>query len=122
MFRLPEAEFAAFDLDKEETLAAWIYRSQETVVLPNLDWETRFAASIAVMRQAGLQSVCALPLSTAHRRLGSLVIASVHRDAYSRDEVRFCSLVADQIALALDDSINFRRHSARRSAWSCFWI
>jgi formate hydrogenlyase transcriptional activator len=96
------------EIDKEETLAAWIYRNQETVVLPNLDWETRFTASIAMMRQAGLQSVCALPLSTAHRRLGSLVIASVHRDAYSREEVRFCSLVADQIALAMDDATNFQ--------------
>ena len=59
-------------------------------------------------REAGLQSVCAFPLTTAHRRLGSLVIASVHRDAYSDEEVRFCSLVADQIALAMDDAINFQ--------------
>ncbi len=58
--------------------------------------------------QAGLQSLCAFPLTTAHRRLGSLVIASVHRDAYSPEEIRFCSLVAGQIALALDDAINFR--------------
>ncbi len=96
------------DVDKEETLAAWVYRHQETVALPNLDRETRFPASTNIMRQAGLQSVCAFPLSTAHRRLGSLVIASVHRDAYSPEEVRFCSLVADQIALAMDDAFNFR--------------
>jgi formate hydrogenlyase transcriptional activator len=96
------------DIDKEETLPAWVYRNQETVVLPNLDRETRFPASTALMRQTGLQSICAFPLSTAHRRLGSLVIASVHRDAYSPEEIRFCSLVADQIALALDDAINFQ--------------
>ena len=65
------------------------------------------------MRQAGLQSVCAFPLTTAHRRLGSLVIASVHRDAYSQEEVRFCSLVADQIALAMDDAFNF--HASQRA-------
>jgi formate hydrogenlyase transcriptional activator len=96
------------EIDKEETLPAWVYRNQETVALRNLDRETRFPGSIAIMRQAGLQSVCAFPLSTAHRRLGSLVIASVHRDAYSPEEVRFCSLVADQIALAMDDAINFQ--------------
>ena len=60
------------------------------------------------MREVGLQSVCAFPLTTAHRRLGSLVIGSMRRDAYSREEVRFCSLVASQIALAMDDAINFR--------------
>ncbi len=95
-------------IDKEETLPAWVYRNQETVVLSNLDRETRFRGSTSLMLQAGLQSVCAFPLSTAHRRLGSLVIASVHRDAYSPEEIRFCSLVADQIALALDDAINFQ--------------
>jgi formate hydrogenlyase transcriptional activator len=60
------------------------------------------------MRQAGLESVCAFPLTTAHRRLGSLVIASVRPDAYSSEEIRFCGLVANQIALAMDDAINFR--------------
>src|SRR6516164_905796 len=89
------------EINKDETLAAWVYRNQETVTLSTLDRETRFPASIGIMRQAGLQSVCAFPLSTAHRWLGSLVIASVRRDAYSPEEIRFCSLVADQIALAM---------------------
>src|ERR1051326_8506281 len=60
------------------------------------------------MRQVGLHSFCAFPLTTAHRRIGSLLIASLHRDAYSAEEVRFCRLVADQIALATDDAMNFR--------------
>jgi formate hydrogenlyase transcriptional activator len=36
------------------------------------------------------------------------VIASVRRDAYSPEDVRFGALVANQIALAMDDAINFR--------------
>jgi len=101
-------DYSPSEIDKEETLAAWVFQNQETVALGNLDWETRFPASINIMRQAGLQSVCAFPLSTAHRRLGSLVIASVRRDAYSAEEIRFCRLVADQIALAMDDAFNFQ--------------
>ena len=96
------------ETNKEETLAAWVFRHQEIVALPSLDRETRFPASIDIMRRAGLQSVCAFPLSTAHRQLGSLVMASVLRDAYSPDEIRFCSLVANQIALAMDDAFNFQ--------------
>jgi formate hydrogenlyase transcriptional activator len=95
-------------IDKEGSIAAWVYEHQETVVLGTLDRESRFPSSTHLMRRAGLQSVCAFPLSTAHRRLGSLVIASVRRDAYTPDEVRFCGLVAGQIALAMDDAINFR--------------
>jgi formate hydrogenlyase transcriptional activator len=96
------------EVDNDETLPAWVYRHQETVALPSLHGETRFPKSVEVMREAGLQSVCAFPLSTVHRKLGSLVVASLHRDAYSVEEVRFCSLVASQIALAMDDAINFR--------------
>ena len=96
------------ELDRGETLAAWVFRRQEPIVLGTLDGETRFPASSDIMRSAGLQSVCAFPLTTAHRRLGSLVIASIRRDAYSPEEVRFCHLVADQIALAMDDAMNFR--------------
>src|SRR5215510_6779596 len=70
------------EVNREETLAAWVYRHQETVVLGTLDGETRFPASTRLMREAGLQSICAFPLTTAHRRLGSLVIASTQRNAY----------------------------------------
>jgi len=96
------------EVNRDETIAAWVYRSQEILVTGTLEGETRFPASADIMREAGLQSVCAFPLTTAHRRLGSLVMASTRRDAYSEDEVRFCALVADQIALAMDDAINFR--------------
>jgi formate hydrogenlyase transcriptional activator len=96
------------EISREETLASWVFRRQETLVLGTLDGETRFPASVKIMRAAGLQSVCAVPLTTAHRRLGSIVLGSVHRNAYSPDEVRFCRLVADQIALAMDDAMNFR--------------
>ena len=96
------------ELDKEETIAAWVYEHQEPLVLATLDRETRFPASTRIMQRAGLQSVFAFPLTTAHRRLGSLVIASVRRAAYSPEEIRFCGLVANQIALAMDDAVNFR--------------
>ncbi|HKE24392.1 MAG TPA: sigma 54-interacting transcriptional regulator [Bryobacteraceae bacterium] len=96
------------DFDREETLASYVYREQQIVTFGSLEGETRFPRSMALLRQAGLQSVCALPLTTAHRRLGSVVIASVIPYAYSEDEVRFCALVAGQIALAMDDAMNFR--------------
>ena len=96
------------EIDRGETLAGYVYREQQIVTLRGLESETRFPRSVAILRQAGLRSVCALPLTTAHRRLGSVVIASVMPNAYSDEEVRFCALVADQIALAMDDAMNFQ--------------
>lgn len=93
--------------EDEEPLPAYIYRTQETIVLGSWEPDPRFPVKSMVMREAGLQSLCAVPLTTAHRRLGSLVIASLQPGAYTPEEVRFFSLVADQIALATDDAINF---------------
>jgi len=96
------------ELATGETLPHFVYRTQETVVLGNLEGETLFPAFTKKMRETRLQSLCAFPLTTAHRRLGTLIIGSVHPDSYSPEEVRFCKLVADQIALATDDAINFQ--------------
>ena len=98
---------AAAQLPKEETLAWWVYDHQQTLVISSVERETRFPRMMECLREYGVQSVCALPLSTAHRRLGSLLIASERPNAYSEEQVRFLSLVADQIALATDDALNF---------------
>jgi formate hydrogenlyase transcriptional activator len=91
----------------EGTLAWWVSENQQAAVIADVWQETRFSSTVEQLKKSGLQSACALPLRTAHRRLGSLVIASRRLDAYSEEEVRFLSLVADQIALAMDDAINF---------------
>jgi len=96
------------EADTGETLPHYVYRVQETVVLGALHSETRFPAFTRKMRETGFQSLCAFPLTTAYRKLGSLVLGSTRANAFSSEEVRFCTLVANQIALATDDAINFR--------------
>jgi formate hydrogenlyase transcriptional activator len=96
------------DMLIEETLAWWVCENQQAAVIADVRRETRFSYTVEQLKKIGLQSACALPLSTAHRRLGSLVIASQRLDAYSEEEVQFLSLVAAQIALAMDDAINFQ--------------
>ncbi len=96
------------DLDKEQTVAWWVHRNQQPVVIPQIEAETRFPATVDRLKSLEFRSLCALPLSTTHSRLGSLVLVSRKADAYSDDEVRFLSMVAAQIALAMDDARNFQ--------------
>lgn len=96
------------EVPREESLAWWVYEHQRPVVLSDVSQDIRFPLSSQCLSENGLRSVCALPLSTAHRRLGSLAVASRYRNAYLEDEVRFLSLVAGHIALAMDDTINFQ--------------
>src|SRR6202162_792410 len=91
----------------EETFSWWVYQHQQPLIIPSLDAETRFPAVTAMLGNRGVRSVCALPLTTVHRRLGGLAFGSLEADAYSSEEVGFLSLVANQGALAVDDALNF---------------
>ena len=97
------------DIPKEETVGWWVNRTQEALVLRSDDRETRFRTTIEALHKLGLHSLCAVPLSTAHSQLGSLVFGSQFAEAYSPEEVRFLSLVAAQIALAMDDALAQQR-------------
>jgi formate hydrogenlyase transcriptional activator len=96
------------DLEQNETIAWWVQHHQQVVVIQSVDSEDRFPQMMEILRESGIRSLCAFPLSTAHRHLGSLMIASSCPFAYSDEEVRFLSLVVNQIALAMDDSMNFQ--------------
>jgi formate hydrogenlyase transcriptional activator len=89
---------------REETIAWWVYQNQQPVVIPFIDRETSFPHVVERFYKLGIRSLCALPLSTAHRKLGSLVFASHLDDAYSNDDQQFLSVVANQIAVAMDDA------------------
>src|SRR5580700_8553413 len=91
-------------IPKEETVAWWVYQNQRPIVIPFIDRETSFPLVVERLSTLGFRSLCALPLSTAHRKLGSLVFASHLDDAYSDEDQQFLSVVANQIAVAMDDA------------------
>src|SRR5258708_28161803 len=87
---------------QKETMTCWVFQNQRPLVIPFVDQETRFPDTMEFLRKHEMQSVCMLPLTTVHRRIGSMVIASENPNAYSDEELRFLGLVADQMALAID--------------------
>src|SRR5947208_404346 len=91
----------------EETFSWWVYQQQQPLIIPFLDTETRFPAVAEMLKSRGVRSACVLPLTTVHRRLGGLAFGSVEADAYNEEEVNFLSFVANQVALAVDDALNF---------------
>jgi formate hydrogenlyase transcriptional activator len=94
--------------EETESVARWVHENQQSLVIPDVEDETRFRPSMQRLQFVGLRSLCALPLSTARRRLGSIVIASSLGGAYGPEDVRFLSLAAAQMALAMDAARNFR--------------
>src|SRR5580704_9421724 len=107
LIETPGGRLPPVDFQPDETPTAWVYEHQRPLVIPCLDNETRFPRVTALLKSDGIRSLCALPLKTAHRRLGCFGVGSTQLDAYSPEEVEFLSLVSDQVALAMDDAFHF---------------
>ena len=67
------------DFPAEETITWWVYHHQQPVVVASRDEDTRFPRMMEIFKKYGVESACVLPLTTAHRRLGSLGFAVEHR-------------------------------------------
>jgi len=93
-------------LTPEETLTLRVYEHQEPVLRSTNEMEPCCARLQAILKRLYIRSICALPLTTAHRKLGAITFGSRQVDTYSSDEVRFVSEVAGYIALAFDDALN----------------
>lgn len=115
------ADAAAKPLDAAEEVAPWheeIRRfsseSLDSLLLADLQHETRLPDTSRFFSELGNQCLCLLPLNTALQRLGAMCVARERPHAFSEDEMGQFSIVADYIALAIDDRLNFARSEAAR--------
>jgi formate hydrogenlyase transcriptional activator len=99
-------ERVSMDGTIEEMISAWMCQHQKPLTIPFLDQEKRLNRKITALTEDGTCSLCALPLICAHQRISCLLIGSKQPEAYSNDEVRFLSLIADVVASALAGALN----------------
>lgn len=101
-----------FEASVDESPGGWVWRTQKPMVVPRVDQESRFQALIEMLRQDGVKSLCALPLTTSLRRLGALVFGSLEEYAYSEGDLLFLQQVANQVAVAVDNALHFEREQS----------
>jgi formate hydrogenlyase transcriptional activator len=85
----------------EGSIAGWVWENQRPFISGDAQHETRFATS-QLARDFSLKSVCNLPLTTAHQRLGVLSFTSDKPGVYDQLDLEFAQLVAAQIAIAME--------------------
>ena len=95
------------ELAMEESDAWWVYQNQEALVTSLKTHDARFPKLQEILKKYGVHSLCTLPLTTAHSKVGTLTFASKAPDVYTAEEVHFLSVVAEQIALAFDNALHF---------------
>jgi formate hydrogenlyase transcriptional activator len=66
-----------------------------------------FARLRELLKTNGVQSFCVLPLRTAQRQIGGLTFGSTKPDAYNAETIEFMQQVAHQVAVAVDNALNF---------------
>jgi formate hydrogenlyase transcriptional activator len=96
----------------QDAPAGWVWERQEPLIVSDLEQESRFEMALDSMREIGVRSFCVLPLTTAHRRLGAVGFGSQRVGAYAEAGVEFLQLVARQIAVAVDNALNYQAAQA----------
>jgi formate hydrogenlyase transcriptional activator len=104
------------DIPVEETSSWHVYHTQESLHIADLNTDPTFPRLKRLLENRGpkIGSVIRVPLTTAHRRLGTLGIASRDSNVYRSEDVSFLQLVSRSVALAIDDVLNLRRSQGVR--------
>jgi formate hydrogenlyase transcriptional activator len=100
----------------EETGAWWVYQTQEQLVIEDWRGDNRFCGFRDALRGCDLEarSICGMPLTTANRRIGVLVVASSEPNAYGEEDRQFLSFLANGLAVAIDNVLNAEDASRAR--------
>jgi formate hydrogenlyase transcriptional activator len=91
----------------EDGPAEWVMTHQRPFICSFDELELRYP-KIAWSRERTIaQSICVVPLTTAQRRLGCMEFVSVRPNAYSEKDAYFMRHVASQVAVAVDNALNY---------------
>ncbi len=91
----------------EESPAGLVWQTQQPLLVPDLAEERRWPKVTGLMQEDGTKSFCFVPLTTAVRRLGALGFLSLQKEAYGDTDLEFLQQVGKQIAVAVDNVLNF---------------
>ncbi len=108
----PRKIHAGAEFPVGETPSGLVWETQQPFVLNDTEEETRFPSLLQILRENGVRSTCSVPLTTAQRRLGVLSFGRRTPHQYGKIEVEFLQQVARQVAVAVDNALNFERAQA----------
>jgi len=112
---VPATLQAGEEFTMEESPSALVWRTQQPLIIDDIERETRFARVTKLLREQKVRSFCSLPLTSAHRRLGTLDFGAEETGAYTPDGIAFPLLVASQVAVAVDNALHFQEAQALQS-------
>src|ERR1051325_8985653 len=95
-------------LSLEHTPSGLAFRTRQTVVIKKLAFEDFPSPQIERAIKDGIRSACTVPLICHKRVVGTLSVAADHEDGFSDEEVTLLTQVGQQIAMPIENAVNFR--------------
>ena len=102
----------------EDDPAGLVWQEQQPLITSSMAEVGGWPGFLERVQPYGVQSYCWLPLTTARRRLGTLVFTSRQPSAYATADVGFLQLVANQVAVAIDNALAFQEIAALKEQLS----
>jgi formate hydrogenlyase transcriptional activator len=102
----------------EDDPAGLVWQAQQPLITSTVTELKRWPGFLERVEPFGVQSYCWLPLTTARQRLGTLVFTSKQPSAYDTADVGFLQLVANQVAVAVENAFAFQEITALKDQLS----
>jgi formate hydrogenlyase transcriptional activator len=116
--RLPTPVKTGSESPVEGHPSGWVWQSQQPFVVTDTEEDPRFPDFLQRLREVGVRSLAMVPLTTAQHRLGAMGFGRLVPQVITDNERQFMQRVGSQIAVAVDNAINFETSQAYQSQLS----
>ncbi|MBS1788145.1 MAG: sigma 54-interacting transcriptional regulator [Acidobacteria bacterium] len=111
---LPKKE--SLELGLHESPAGQVWLSQKPLLVTHTDQLSAYPQVLERLQQSGIKSFCMLPMNSVGRSLGVLGFGSLDESAYNECDVTFLEKVTRQVAIAVDNALNFEQARTAQQA------
>jgi formate hydrogenlyase transcriptional activator len=92
----------------EGSVPGAVFTSRHALIMSPVDTERFYSKATRQFVDAGIKSVCCVPLIGRERLLGTLTLGSRREAAFSHRDLRVLTQFANHVAIALDNALAFR--------------
>ena len=99
----------------QDGVGVWVAEHQRPYISSIEELRERFPKMAEFRGRKNVQSICTVLLATAQRKLGCMEFLDVRPNAYSEEDGEFIQQVAAQVAIAVDNILNYEAiHASER--------
>ena len=102
------------EFERKESISAWVFDNQRAAVRRDLEKEQRYSNDRRLVAE-GLRSDCVVPLMVRGTSIGTLNVGSATRNQYSDADAEFLQEVANQVALAVENTKSYEEIAALKA-------